>query len=516
MPISAALARLRARLAPTLSSPPALAFLPALCLAAFWIGGEPALLLVSLGLPLLLAVAGTLLPNARNGLDAASGLLRRDGFEGALGRALGDCRKGELQSACFVLQIEDYGTLPGRADLATMDRLTATLAERIRGLLRPGDLAARLGDGRFALCLAPTHHLDLELCVQFAGHLMAAIEEPYLVGEVPTRLSCSIGFCQSACAPGQTGQDWLAAAGTALATAQQVGPASVRAYAPDRRAAPSPRGDLQDAVAGAIEKGQIQPWYQPQVSTDTGQVSGFEALARWIHPEHGMIPPEDFLPALERAGLLERLGQVILYHALTALKAWDNAGLNIPCVAVNFSTEELRAPGLVERIRWDLDRFELPAERLCIEILETVFTDCAADDDPGEDRLAANIRGLAALGCRIDLDDFGTGHASIASIRRFAISRIKIDRSFVMRADQDPEQQRMVAAILTMAERLEVETLAEGVETVGEHALLAQLGCTYVQGYVIGRPMPFDQTLAWVADHRAKLVDTPVIRRSAG
>ena len=115
------------------------------------------------------------------------------------------------------------------------------------------------------------------------------------------------------------------------------------------------------------------------------------------------------------------------------------------------------------------------------------------------------------MGCRIDLDDFGTGHASITSIRRFAVTRIKIDRSFVMKADRDPEQQRMISAILTMAERLEVETLAEGVETVGEHVLLAQLGCNHVQGYGIARPMPFDQTLDWISRHKAKLTNVPRI-----
>ncbi len=213
---------------------------------------------------------------------------------------------------------------------------------------------------------------------------------------------------------------------------------------------------------------------------------------------------------MEAAGLMERLGQVILYHALTALKAWDSAGAQVPRIGVNFATDELRNPALVEKIKWDMARFDLASDRLSVEVLETVATDCP------DDMVAHNIRGLSELGCRIDLDDFGTGHASIASIRRFNISRIKIDRSFVLKADQDPEQQRMIGAILTMAERLGVETLAEGVETVGEHALLAQLGCDHVQGFGIGRPMPFDQTLDWIAAHQAKVVDAPKIGRNIG
>ena len=177
---------------------------------------------------------------------------------------------------------------------------------------------------------------------------------------------------------------------------------------------------------------------------------------------------------------------------------------------MNFTTEELHNPKLLDKIRWELDRFDLPPSRLSVEVLETVVA--AAPDDT----VSRNINGLAKLGCVIDLDDFGTGHASISSIRRFAVARIKIDRSFVLKVDRDPEQQRIVNAILTMADRLDLDTLAEGVETLGEHAMLAQLGCGHVQGFGIARPMPFDQTADWIRNHNAKLQQAPTIGRSAG
>ena len=158
------------------------------------------------------------------------------------------------------------------------------------------------------------------------------------------------------------------------------------------------------------------------------------------------------------------------------------------------------------KIRWDLDRFDLSPDRLTIEVLETIVAGSP------EDAAARNLAALAKLGCRIDLDDFGTGHASITAIRRFTIERIKIDRSFISRVDKDQEQQRMVSAIQTMAERLGLETLAEGVETSGEHAMLGQLGCAHVQGFAIARPMPFDDTLAWLTQHNTKLGTLPQIR----
>jgi EAL domain-containing protein (putative c-di-GMP-specific phosphodiesterase class I) len=145
-----------------------------------------------------------------------------------------------------------------------------------------------------------------------------------------------------------------------------------------------------------------------------------------------------------------------------------------------------------------------------VEVLETVVS--AAPDD----MIARNINALSRMGCNIDLDDFGTGHASIASLRRFAVKRIKIDRSFVMKVDTDREQQRMVVAILALAEHLNLDTLAEGVETAGEHAILAQLGCRHVQGFGIARPMPFDQTLDWIRANDAKRQNTPRIERRTG
>lgn len=204
------------------------------------------------------------------------------------------------------------------------------------------------------------------------------------------------------------------------------------------------------------------------------------------------------------------LGQIVLRDAFTAMKAWRDMGFDIPHVGVNFSAEELRDPKLLERIQWELDRYGLTPGHLAVEILESVVASSP------EDTVTRNIRGLGDLGCYIDLDDFGTGHASISSIRRFAVQRLKIDRSFVMKVDCDVEQQRMVNAILLMAEQLGLEALAEGVETAGEHAMLAQLGCGHVQGFGVGRPMPFEDTGEWIAAHLAKLDPPPEIGRKTG
>lgn len=506
--LSGSLARFRQAIVPVLTGPPILAFLPAITLGAFWLGGEQALVVVSLALPLLFVATGIVgrWPVAQLApRDSVTGLILRDGFDAVLSQVYAETQGSGLRSACFVVELDDLRDLAVRQGQDAADLAVRRSGERIAATLRADDTVARLGDGRFAVCLSPVAQMDLELSLQLAGRLQAAIEEPVSVDGLTVYLSCSIGFCLRSRSPGRTGAEWLGAALEALSDAQIAGPSGIRAYSTEMHNRVQTRSDLREDVTLALEDMQIQPWYQPQISTDTGLITGFEALARWQHPVYGMVPPAEFLPAIEQAGLLERLGQVILHHALTALRTWDAAGVHVPRVGLNFTTQELRNPGLIDRLRWELDRFELDPDRISVEILESVMTDCP------DEMVLRNIRGLGDLGCQIELDDFGTGHASIASIRRFSVSRIKIDRSFVMKVDRDPEQQRLIGAILTMAERLELETLAEGVETVGEHALLAQLGCDHVQGFGIGRPMPFDQTPDWIAAHMAKLGDAPRI-----
>jgi diguanylate cyclase len=494
-----------------LSGPQALAFLPALTLAAFWLGGEVWLILAALGLPLALILSGHggALPMDPERVSSI-GENNMTSLLYALDHALDAAALNGRSTACIMLSVDDLPDTQDRHGLAATQALLKVLTLRLSSALREEDRVIALPKGGFGVVLAPMRHLDLETAIQLSGRLQMAVEEPLSLDATTIYLSCSIGFCLGARNPGTNAAALLDAASTALFDAQQNGPSAIRSYTDRMRRKAGSRSDWADDAAMALNAGQIVPWFQPQISTDTGQITGFEALARWQHPDRGVISPAEFLPLLEQTGQLERLGEVMLYHTLSALRGWDASGLNVPRAAINITMEELHNPKLIDRIRWELDRFDLMPARLAIEVLENVVA--AAP----EDIVSRNINGLARLGCSIDLDDFGTGHASISSIRRFAVSRIKIDRSFVMKVDRDPEQQRLVNAILTMADKLGLATLAEGVETIAEHAMLAQLGCGHVQGFGIARPMPFEQTLDWIREHDAKLLDAPIIGRSSG
>jgi diguanylate cyclase (GGDEF)-like protein len=496
-PVQRLLARAQ-RLVRGVRRPHIVALMPFLAGAAYVFGGAGATAVVALACPLALLMA---LPSAsrRAEWDALTGLGLRHGVVAALDASLAAATRTGQATGAMVIEIDRFKLLEERHDRASIERVIAVTGTRIDGVLRESDTPARLDGPTFAVALSAARRLDLEAVIQLAGRIQRAVSEPIAVAGVNVHVTASIGFALPARVGLPTGEALLQSATVAMLEAQRSGPGAIRSYSEAMRARIASRNNLAEEVGGALERGEIRAFFQPQISTATGAVTGFEALARWHHPERGLIPPVEFLPALDQAGLMDRLGEAMIRDALAALKGWEDAGVHVPRVGVNFSNAELCDPRLVDRIGWELDRHELTPDRLVVEVLETVVA------SKSDDVVIRNLAGLARLGCCLDLDDFGTGHASITSIRRFSIERIKIDRSFVTRIDEDPEQQKMVGAILTMAERLGLDTLAEGVESAGEQAMLAKLGCGHVQGFGIARPMPVAETVAWIRAWEARL-----------
>lgn len=506
------LKKLRRHLGNVFVGPQTLAFLPAFILAGYWFGGEILLVFLALLSPAAFAVAGMFSgtgPAWEDARDNTTGMVLRNGAEKALDKALLAEKATGKSTAVLALQLDDFNKLEQQFGGETSCQLLKQVAERIVGVLRESDVVAHLEGHRFAVVLAPIRRADIEMMIQLSARLQGAIAEPYSVDATRVFLTASVGFCLPGQTTRKTGETMLECAEIALEMARVHGAGSIRTFTRELQRRSVSQRELHQEAHTALELGQFHAWFQPQISTDTGQISGFEALARWEHPERGTILPADFLPAIAERNLQETLGDQILTQSLAALKGWDKSGFSIPSVSVNFSSRELENPKICNKTKWELDRFELAPGRLCVEILEDVI---AASDN---DIVVRNINALSAMGCSIDLDDFGTGHASIANIRRFSVHRIKIDRSFITRVDRDRDQQNMVAAVLTMAERLDIETLAEGVETIGEHAMLAQLGCGHVQGFSVARPMPFDATIDWIRKNAEKTIQTPAVRPKA-
>ena len=465
-------------------------FLPVLGLPAYLVLGQEEVLILAAGLPLLALLLRRALPPAGQPAVADQVIATLDA---ALGAGQG------RQTGCLVLQFDTLHSVCDRLGRARQSEILAASVARIRGALRPGDLLFALEDGGLVVVLGPTERLDLESMVRIAGRLQLVAQQPMQLGPDMVQLTCCIGFCHARQIDGADGRSLLDAAQIAADEAMVHAPGAVRSYTADLARTRADRDGLRAAFATAVAEGQVRAHFQPQVSTDSGAVSGMEALARWHHPERGLLSPGVFLPAIEGTDLMGLLGEAMLTEALKALRGWDLAGLRVPSVSVNFSARELSDPELPERLAWQLDRHGLGPGRLTVEVLESVV----AKD--GDDIIARNIRRIADMGCGVDMDDFGTGNASITSIRRFALRRLKIDRSFVRALDANRDQQQLVTAILSLAERLGLETLAEGVETQGEHAMLAQLGCGHVQGYIVARPMPAEEVAPWLTEQRNRL-----------
>jgi len=413
---------------------------------------------------------------------------RRDSIVGHLSQFLGQIGN---PTVAMIVEIDDYQRLEeiyGRSSLESALTFTQSVIEEH---LTEADVTIHLDGSRFMSALAPQAPHDIEAMLNTCTRIQHALANVPAMTDLPVQLSASIGFAASNKLERPTAEGLMKAAFSALSEARRRAPSAVRAFSETMSLRQASRQKVTKDAKLAFERGEIFAYFQPQINLTDGTLSGFEALTRWHHPERGIIPPADFLPALEQAGLMQKLGETMIKQALQALTFWDKEGLYVPRIGVNFSTSELRNQHLVDRIAMHLEVSNIAPHRLVIEVLETVIADNADND------IIGNLAALADLGCGIDLDDFGTGYASITNIRRFSVGRIKIDRSFITGIDTDAEQRNMVAAIITMADRLSVQTLAEGVETRGEKATLQSLGCHDAQGFQIARPMPIQETVEW-------------------
>lgn len=358
------------------------------------------------------------------------------------------------------------------------------LAAALLPVLRTTDVLSPV-EGGIAVTFAPMGRLDLETMIPIAVRLQRAV-----LAMRAKSLAVAVGFCLPDQARARSGQAMMHGARLAAEEARRHGPGAIRSFRPDlaRDPTPPPRTHL----AAALDAGQFVPHFQPQICARTGTLTGAEVLARWHHPDHGLLVPAAFLDDLRRAGLSSRLTMAMLSQAMSDLRQWDAAGLTVPSVAINLDAQDLADPMLPDHIAWAMDRHDMPPHRLTAEVMETVL----ADGDPVTVR---NIDRLARMGCGVDLDDFGTGQAAIGQLRRLTIRRIKIDRSFTDGLDSDADQRRVVTAILLMADRLGLDTLAEGVESPEQAATLAAMGCGHLQGWAIAHPMPAATFAAWLA-----------------
>ena len=474
--------------------------------AGVWLMGyDGAAMAVALVLPAILLMGGagwSGKPPGHSVAFRADRPLTRPQAEAVATDILSEARVRGSGTIALMLRVGGTGLARPDWGRSGSERVMQAMARRLRGAMRDGDAVFRTGDDVICVVLQPISRADLDVAMMISDRLQAVAAQPLSLEGRSVRVVTHVGLCTDVMAPERTGAAFLAAADCALRIAARQEEGAVRAFTPEMQASVEIDHTLALEVGSALEKGEIRPWFQAQVDARTGALSGFEALARWYHPQLGVLAPGRFLDAVDAAGRNAELGERMLRASLEAMDGWDKAGLDVPHVGINFSMDELRDPRLAERVAWEVDRTGIAPHRVAVEILETVTL---AD---AEQVIIRNVRALKEAGFKLDLDDFGTGAAAISHIARFGVHRIKIDRSFIDGVEDDPETRRMIGAILKLAAELGIESLAEGVETQAQADALAAMGCGHLQGYGIAKPMPFDETVRW-ARERARMDPRP-------
>ena len=407
--------------------------------------------------------------------DALTGLPNRGALRDELQRLLARNKRGE-DLAVLCLDLDRFKVVNDMLGHSCGDELLRQVAKRLRHCARETDFVVRLGGDEFAVlqCAAPQPSSSTIL----ADRIIAALGTPFDLDGHRAHIGCSVGI---AIAPlnGDDPEQLLKSADLALYRAKSDGRGVLRYFEPDMDLKIQSRRELEADLRGAMASGQFHLAYQPQVDTDSGTVNAFEALLRWQHPVRGSVSPAEFIPLAEETGLIVAIGSWVLDQACRDAASWPAA----IGVAINVSAVQFADGSLVREVMRALDDSGLDADRLELEITESVLMRNA-------DQALTMLRELRQRGVRVAMDDFGTGYSSLSYLRSFPFDRIKIDRSFIHDIATNTEAQAIVRAVSGLGRSLGMATTVEGVETLGQLAAVRREGCRDVQGYLFSRPHP--------------------------
>lgn len=411
--------------------------------------------------------------------DRLTGLPNRALYTDRLELAIREARHNGQLVAAMNLNLDRFKTINDTLGHEAGNALLQAVAARLQEDVRDDETVAHAGGDEFALIFTKLAQLDdVNDCTQ---KILSSFKTPFHIGEHELFLTTSIGI---AVYPHDdlSAEGLLKNAAIALNRSKDIGGNTYQFYTAEMNSGALQHLILDNALHHALERGELQLHYQPQVNLGTGQICGIEALLRWEHPELGMISPAEFIPLAEKSGLIVTLGEWVLRTACAQNQAWQTAGLPALPIAVNLSGRQFAQPDLVQTITRILAQTGLSSNSLELEITEgTLIRDTHTS--------IAMLHELNALGIILSIDDFGTGYSSLSYLKRFPIDHIKIDQSFVRDIHNDPDDAAIVSAIIAMAHSLGMKTIAEGVETSEQLTFLRSRQCDYMQGYFFSRPV---------------------------
>jgi diguanylate cyclase (GGDEF)-like protein len=387
------------------------------------------------------------------------------------------------------------------------DQLLVATARCLEDCMRPMDTVARLGGDEFAILLDGLDHVDDAILV--AERIQQSLTRPFTLNGHEVFVTTSIGITFSN-GGYQDPENVLRDADTAMYRAKESGKARYEVFNSTMHSRAVALLKLENDLRRAIERNEFKVYYQPIIDLTTDQVSGFEALVRWYHPDRGLVPPDEFIGIAEETGLIVEVGSMVLREACRQLREWQaSAELKPLTVAVNLSAKQFAQQDLVKQVKEILRETGLEPRYLKLEITETVVMENA--------EVARNMLSqLCALGVQLSIDDFGTGYSSLSYLHRFPVTALKIDRSFIGRMGAHGENCEVVKTINTLARNLGMSVVAEGIETEDQLLQLKAMGCDYGQGYHFSRPLTAETAKLFVQEHRAlalaNLIDDKLVQ----
>ncbi|MER6002079.1 EAL domain-containing protein [Nonomuraea angiospora] len=420
--------------------------------------------------------------------DELTGLPNRKMLIVSTEEALAEARHDE-RVGLFLLDLDRFKEVNDTMGHPVGDRLLQTVAHRLTHSVRPGDVVARLGGDEFAVLLPSIR--DAHAAREVAARLRAALTEPVRLEGMTFDVDGSVGI---ALYPDHA-PDFellLQRADVAMYLAKE-GRTGVELYQPDKDRNSPERLNLLGDLRRAIDSRELRLHFQPKVSLGTGAVQGVEALLRWRHPVHGMIPPSEFVPLAEQSYLMRPLTAYVIEAALEQAARWWHTGLQVQ-ISVNISARDLLDSALPEQLEVGLAASGLPPGAIQLEVTERILTGDQAYTHE-------TIKALAALGVPLALDDFGTGYSSLIRLQRLAVSEVKIDASFVRRIAESEDDYRIVRSIVDLVRSLGLRSVAEGVESDEVAMRLDEMGCDMGQGWLFGRPMAAADATVWLREH---------------
>jgi diguanylate cyclase (GGDEF)-like protein len=362
---------------------------------------------------------------------------------------------------------------------AAGDKMLQSVAARLVSCVRSSDTVSRLGGDEFVVLLSEiSHAADASIT---ARKILTALNPPHLVDDTQLHITLSIGLSAYP-DDGHDAETLIKNADTAMYQAKETGRNNYRFYTKAMNVRAIERQAIEAELCLALERKELVLHYQPKVSLETGEITGIEALVRWVHPERGLVPPAQFIPIAEDSGLILPIGKWVLREACRQVKEWIDAGLHVVPVSINVSSLEFRSGDFVEGLRAILKETGLDPSYLELELTETALMQHV-------ESTTSVLRTLKSIGVRLAVDDFGTGYSSLSYLKKFPIDTLKIDRSFVRDIRSDTDDATIVSAVITMAKSLKKCVIAEGVETEDQVQFLQSCGCNQAQGFYFSRAL---------------------------